>query len=385
MSVINQMLKDLDKRQEPVAGNAATGVAVPPPKNSSAIVATVSIVATLVVVAVIYLYFENQSLKEQNITSVMSQQSSRVDDISAEPEKQRETVRRSQSDTQAAVEVIDQTNASTEESDKAQDLEGDTEAAYTKPSANAGQLTQEKQVTETANKGTQRVQPASPNIEAAPVEKAPVEEKEAVKKAPKPVLNIARRNMSPDELVATKMAQAEQAMTDKAITKAEQLFEEVLLIKPSDRVARKQLAALLYGRQDVQSAVNILAQGIQIAPQDADMRLMLAKIYADRGAQRQALSVLVAQVDVSDVEYQSLIATLAQSMSEFEYAKQAYEKLIMLQKRESRWHLGAAIAHDSLGEFAQARVAYDNAIGFGSLSESAMAFAKQRLQELGDK
>ena len=94
-----------------------------------------------------------------------------------------------------------------------------------------------------------------------------------------PSLTISRRKMSPQELAKQKFTQAEQAVLSDNINQAEQLLEEILLLEPNHKAARKQLAALWFGRQSYQAALNLLSQGIALSPQDSEYHLMQARIY----------------------------------------------------------------------------------------------------------
>ena len=112
---------------------------------------------------------------------------------------------------------------------------------------------------------------------------------------------------------------------------------------------------------------------------------MLAKIYLERGFQQQAFATLSEMPEIPNIEFQSLLATTAQSLKQHQHAKHAYLKLIQLQGNQGRWLLGLAISHDSLGQYSQAHFAYNKAIEVGGLSVSAANFAKQRKLELGEQ
>jgi len=199
-----------------------------------------------------------------------------------------------------------------------------------------------------------------------------------------PSLTISRTQLTPQALAANKITQAEQAIERNDILKAEALFEEVLLIIPEHETARKQLAALWYGKKSYQDAVNLLSQGIALAPQSEEMRLMTARIYYEQGQPRPAYNVLRPVNYSSNTELQILLANTAADLNEHDNAIVAYEKLIALEPHVGRWWLGSAVSLDSLGKFVLARDAYKQAITRNDLSNSAMQFARQRLIELGE-
>ena len=197
-------------------------------------------------------------------------------------------------------------------------------------------------------------------------------------------LTISRTQLSPQALATNKIAEAEQAIERNDIVKAESLFEEVLLVMPEHQMARKQLAALWYGKKSYQNAVNLLSQGIALAPQAEEMRIMSARIYFEQGQPRQAYNILKPLSHSVNTELQALLANTAAELNEHDNAALAYGKLIALEPNVGRWWLGSAVSLDSLGKFVPARDAYKQAIALSNLSMSAMQFARQRLIELGE-
>jgi MSHA biogenesis protein MshN len=202
--------------------------------------------------------------------------------------------------------------------------------------------------------------------------------------SPPSSLTISRRKMSPQDLAKQKFARAKQAVTDKEVIQAERLFEEILLLLPNHKPARKQLAALWFGRQSYQAALNLLSQGVALAPQDSEYRLMQARIYLSQGQGGRALQTLIVLADSTNVEYQALLANTAQQQGQFLDAISAYQQLTNLQVNKGRWWLGLAIAFDSDGQFLKAEQAYKTAITQQNLSNNSADFARKRIIELGE-
>jgi len=180
------------------------------------------------------------------------------------------------------------------------------------------------------------------------------------------------------------MLQAEGAVNQNELSKAETLFEDVLVLTPSNKAARKQLAALWFGRKAYQSALNLLSQGIALTPQDSEFRLMQARIYLTQGYTDKAYQVLQALDQSNDIEYLLTLANIAQKLTKYPQAIRAYKKLANKQPSEGRWWLGLAVAYDSNSEYLLAINAYRSAITQGELSKTSLQFAKKRLTELGE-
>jgi len=404
MSVINQMLKDLDKRQKSTAANTQSAVAGTVVNKSLFFPVVITVIVTLAIVATAYLFYENKALKQQS--QIIAQQPSKE-------HKDMPTTRSLElkEETAYTSSVIGASTAS--ESGRLEKIETNVNVSDVEPITALVSTAKEKQsstqVLSASPRITQTIQVSTtqasedkqknnkvalsadldnqlesnvneievPISSNRPSHVRPVAQKTAL-------LSIARKKLSPAALAEKKMAQAKQAMLNKNIALAEQYFEEILIISPSHASARKQLAALLYGRQSTQEAVNILSQGIHLSPDNSELRLMLARVYSEKGFNQQALNTLTPLADTLDVAYQSAIATSAQLLSAHQAAIHAFSHLIKLQQGQSRWQLGLAVSYDRTGQYPQAVAAYQQAIIIGNLSESALTFAKQRTLELGE-
>ena len=371
MSVINQMLKDLDKRQgEQVTDSNVTVPVAKKGSNTKLII--IVIVILLVNIAGIFawqLYAENQQLKTQ------AQQKQKVTSL-AIPEVVNTGV---VSDTPEL--VTDKLEKKVAAVDKV------TEPVATEAITVANKVTSNE--TKINAVAPEPLLPASTNVVESPetdisVGHSQIKEPEKKVVKAKPTLTISRSQLSPKMLSKKKITEAERAMEVNDLAKAESLFEEVLLLIPEHETARKQLAALWYGKKAYQDAVNLLSQGIAIAPQSEEMRLMSARIYFEQGRARQALNLLSPINNSQRVDLQVLIANIASEINEYKSAENAYRKLLVLEPNAGRWWLGLAVSLDSQGQFKLASNAYDEAIAKGNLSSNALQFARQRVAELGE-
>ena len=430
MSVINQMLQDLEKRNTSADGETVSSPVVVTASPKSALLPVVlAVLITAILAAALWLYVENQSLKqqtqaqtslvafEQTPSAKLNQLSSskksepqsntlplaevaqtstepatpKVETIPAKPELQAEP------QTQSVLEPQFKQGKQASESQDSTVNDGLTPSTDV-AALNAAQKTTQKTVQKTTEKtGLQSTSGAT---------------SEAVSKAEsataKPSLTIARKQLTSVQLAAQKVNLAEQAMANKEGPKAEQLLQDALLVAPENKVARKQLAAIWFARGANQAAMNLLNQGIRLLPSEPDFRLMKAKILLKFSQQRQsqrdrepnqsesnqpekiapqlaqAYETLVVLPNVQQVEYQSLLATVAQQVQQLPAAINAYQQLVALQPKQAKWYLGLAIAFDQNSQFSNAFNAYQQALTIGGLSLQIQQFAQQRMTELGE-
>jgi MSHA biogenesis protein MshN len=204
----------------------------------------------------------------------------------------------------------------------------------------------------------------------------------AIKSTP-PKMSVSRRQLSASELSQQKLDLAEKALAAKQVSKAEKLLEDVVIITPNDSQARKKLAALWFGRQAYQDAVNLLSQGIALDSKDSSLREMKARIYLKQGQVNAALNTLKPLAKLKDEQYQIMLANTAQQAQQHDIAIAAYQQLISMKPDAGRWYLGLAVLYDKNSQFTLASNAYKQALTKSDLSISSETFAKQRIQVIG--
>ncbi len=395
LSVINKMLKDLDQRQHDrqtkVAPNGQTIPMATQPAKIWLIV-LVSVVTTLLLVYGGYLFTQNQQLiaeKPQNNAQQSNNQSQNN-------QSQSSNIKSAKANTERVITA----NANQEVQLKNGQKIALIAQAEPTTSQDISLQTKEKQRKISIKDKPNKITTKQPNITNAVVaaddnvytdaspEKATVKQAALTQKEPqvsipaKASISVSRRQLTTAQLAKQKMKQAEQALSANNIAKAEKLFEEILMLQPDNKAARKQLAALWFGRKAYQEALNVLAQGIALDPQYSEFRLMQARIYLTQGYSEQAYQVLQGLPFTHNVEYLATQASVAQQLTKYPQAISAYQQLIKLQPNEARWWLGLAVVYDLTNDYSLALPAYQSALAQGNLSASSVDFVQQRMQEL---
>ena len=387
MSVINQMLKDLEQRK-PEQGQEAIPIAVSHKPSTIKIV----LISLAVLVGLNLLGFYIWNLQEKVASSelkVKEQAQRLVANVSQKPSTQ--SVER----VMLGQEILEQEKSGWQDPIAVKISPTDTKADP------AMELSQQSMVKEKDNLS----KPIAEDIteKNTPVKPEPIKPKFASKKAVSPVvvssviaspivvntastseMSVSRRQLTSKELVAQKLVRAEKAIKFNDITKAEQLFEEVLIVKPNHKQARKNLAALWFGRKSYQQATNLLSQGISLDRSDAELRLLKARIHLQQGQYDAAYNTLKPLSQIKQQEYQVMLANVSQKIEQYESAIQAYKILINMQMYSGRWHLGLAIVYDKNSQFSLAVTEYSLALKKSDLSVASAEFAQQRMQALGE-
>ncbi|MGY3915173.1 tetratricopeptide repeat protein [Aeromonas australiensis] len=211
-------------------------------------------------------------------------------------------------------------------------------------------------------------------------------EQQAVASAPrKPgVLKIETVELSAKELAALAERKATTAMAKGSLRDAQDNYYDVLAHDPYNQGAREQLAGLLYGEGRLSEARQLLEEGIRLDPQQADFRLLLARLAISEGQQQQALGWLSGyQPDLaSNLDYYATWAGLTQELGQNADAAALYVKLLRQQPDQGRWWLGLGVAEDGQGHSQRALDAYRNALLHGNLGEASTNWLQQRIGQL---
>lgn len=188
-----------------------------------------------------------------------------------------------------------------------------------------------------------------------------------------------------DTDLAELRSQAAQAVTDENVNEAINLYRKILNIDFKQHQIRKKLAVLLYSNGNNGAASVVLSDGVDIAPQRIDFRLMLARLFY-REKKLQAAYTVLEGVDPDvqrNIDFYGLKATVAQELELNAEASHLYGRLVIFEPKRAQWWLGLAISLDRLSQRDGALKAYENAADLRQLSASATDFIRQRIIELG--
>ena len=377
MSVINQMLKDLDQRT-PEQGQAVISTAAD--QNPSTLkVVLISVVVLLSLNALGFYIWDLQvraaqnSNKQDNSQQLQAEKQPIQLPTSISPQEE-QLQKQEMNSKEAAIQTVLANENATDT------LQSEKKAQAIQPEAVTKLEVVVKPTEETLKETTLKEV-----TEVVAVEKAPVVSETVEAPVVVPVkMSVSRRQLTSKELVAQKLLRAEKSVNMNEIAKAEQLFEEILIIDPTHKQARKNLAALWFGRKSYQQALNLLSQGISIDKQDGELRLLKARIHLQQGQHEAAYNTLKSLADFEHEEYQVMLANIAQQIEQYPSAISAYKVLIKMQPYSGRWHLGLAIIYDKNSQFIFAKNEYAQALTKADLSVSSAKFAEQRLQALGE-
>ncbi|WP_258807469.1 lipopolysaccharide assembly protein LapB [Pseudidiomarina sp. CB1] len=361
MSVINRMLRDLDKRQQQDRQTVSTPAAAAPKPFPWGWVLGAIVIIAIAVTAVMVIW--------QTTTS--------------QPEPVEVTTTTAPSNEPATTSTPATSKATQPQQEPAAIVTEPTAAAV--PVAAATQPQQRLQPepiaqTSASDNESQVAQTAQEQVVATPEQPPVADEK------PQGTMQVERVELSAEELAEVKLKQAREAMQKGERQRAGSLFEQVIALAPEHVAARSELAAYWYGRGQISSALAVLEQGLELQPQQSRWQLLYAKILLEGGAYQRVVDAL-RQINPNAAEAADLYQLRAAAANEVgRYASAAADYVVLAERTgEGRWWLAAAVAFEDAQQPDAAMRSYQQALATDTLNADARNYAQQRLNTLGDR
>lgn len=202
--------------------------------------------------------------------------------------------------------------------------------------------------------------------------------------APPSRIEKQRRALTPTQKVHDAMAKASNAVRRGDRVTAERALRSALAIEPGHTGARELLAKVYIASGRVVEARALLAEGIDLQPRHVGLRKLHARVLVEQGELGAAVSLLGRDRPAAavDPEYWALLAGLAYQHADYPTARTSYQELVKYQPDSGTWWLGLGMTAEAQGDEDAAREAYQRALQSGSLSPSLKQFAQSRLPSL---
>ena len=190
------------------------------------------------------------------------------------------------------------------------------------------------------------------------------------------------RPPSPEQLAEQHYQQGYQLLQQGEHALGEQRWQEALLAHPPHIPAREGLVGLYLSQGRAVEARALLREGIALQPGYGQFYLLQARLQLDDGQQQQALNTLEQGLarQSQGPDYLAFMAALYQREQAFEQSIAHYQRALSLQPAQAPWWMGLGISLEGAGKQTEARQAYREALDRGGLSPQLQEFVKQRLR-----
>jgi Tfp pilus assembly protein PilF len=168
------------------------------------------------------------------------------------------------------------------------------------------------------------------------------------------------------------------------LTKAQLLLSQLVVKYPEYTSARESLVKILLEQDKQLQADMVLQVGLQQKPLYPPYAELKARILVKEGKMTDAINLLQKSAPAinSNPDYHAFIAALYQRQGQSLLAAKLYEQLIPLEPENGVWWMGLGIAYENLGKHSEALQAYARADRIDQLNPELKAYIESRIHSL---
>lgn len=346
MSLINQMLKDLESRRASgdLAQRAIDGMGAAGRKRQKQNLLLLALVVVIAVLASVsaYLLWQERQVPVQPVTTVAAKPApapSAPPALPAAPEEK-------------AVAPLVQKSA------PANSVVRETPAGITRPEM---------------------------EDEPADEERVVVEQPVVVpRKTPQPQIKKTLRPQSSEKLAEQQYQQGYGLLQSGDRKGAEEAWREALRIDAKHTASRESLAILYLSQSRRIEAAAQLQQGLALNPGNHRLALLYARMQLDAeditGAAMTLEKAMAAQAQGAD--FYAFTAAVYQRQGDFNKSISAYQAALRQQPGQAVWWMGLGISLEGAGKLKEALTAYTEANKSGRLSTKLTQYVAERIKAL---
>ncbi len=195
-----------------------------------------------------------------------------------------------------------------------------------------------------------------------------------------------RRPLTQKQLAEQAFQQAYAALRKGRIADGERFLHQALMDRPGHIKAREMLAGLYIKAGRYVEAAQLLQQGVAIKPGHSMFRKLYARVLLEQNALDQAVTVLEGRLPpiTQDVDYYALLAALYQRQGRHKNAVAVYQNMLRQNAMVGIWWIGMGISLEKLGDSEAARKAYEKARASGTLAAQMIQYTDNRLAALNE-
>lgn len=191
-------------------------------------------------------------------------------------------------------------------------------------------------------------------------------------------------NRTPQERAEAHYQRGVTAHQAGLIDESATAFVAALREEPGFAPARQAQAGLLIGQSRLDEALALLQEGIALAPQQTALALMLARLQTERQDLAGATSTLKTALPraTNNAEYLGFYAAILQRANRHAEASEQFGTALRLSPANSVWWMGLGISLAAEGQAGAAREAFMRAKTTGALSPEAGQYVELRLRQM---
>lgn len=171
------------------------------------------------------------------------------------------------------------------------------------------------------------------------------------------------------------------------VAEARQALRQAIAANSANHDARLLLAGLLVDANNNAEAAALLGQGLEIVPGHSGFSIALARLQVANGRVDEALSTMEKGVSSAggDAEYHAYLAALLQKQGRHDEAVQHYITALRSNPSMPSWLIGVGISLQAINKTTDATEAFQRAIDTAELTPEVARFAGQQLKQIREQ
>jgi len=165
---------------------------------------------------------------------------------------------------------------------------------------------------------------------------------------------------------------------------AQQLLTQLLADYPEAHQSRATLIALELSQGKLEQAQQLLSLGLQLAPEQLAFIKLKARILLSQQRSAEAVTELEGYQSQAgqDQEFLALLASATQGDGQHQRAATLYQQLLQQNDRQAQWWVGQAISLEALKQNRAALKSYWQALELPGISPALKSYAESRINQL---
>lgn len=191
--------------------------------------------------------------------------------------------------------------------------------------------------------------------------------------------------LSPEERDVLAVQEALRLIANNNSTAAYAVLEKQVIDNRYAHQSRETYAKLLLNEGNLLGAMQLVDSGLALSANHAGFKKIKARLLIAQGKLNEAVALLITRApEVSkDLEYHDILATAQLASRDYEGALISYTGLVQQDQGQGKWWYGFAASQDQLGNSNAARQGYSQAVRMPNLSANLRRRSQERLALLG--
>lgn len=238
-----------------------------------------------------------------------------------------------------------------------------------------------------SEKSSEAVSPSNPpagNIKGLEEAKAVPSKNDGAGKRAEAIGVAPAKQISPQQQAEFSYQKAVALLQQGRVTEAQESLGESIRVAPDHAASRQALAGILVEKKQYAQAEHLLREGLDRGGSQPEFAMAMARIQVERGDGHGALETLQQNLPnaKNHASYQAFLAALLQRQGQHKPAIEHYLTALRLAPTSSSSLVGLGISLQAENHPAEAQEAFSRAKTSGGLSPELQNFVEQRLKQI---